>query len=208
VLGAYDVNGKLGVYKHFDVKKTIDNNVTLTVVPNRKLSVTVKDKNGDPLRGAEVDLEDKIGGTIYNLQTDAEGKVVIKNLFAGLQYGLAAKLSGYYDPKAYKTEFLPGKPNWKDAVEIIMDDARRTQNGKVVDEDGKPVTGVIVYSELGSKVKTDEKGEFTLTDLPDAEIEVHAYAKEGSGTANINKHTKDLVIKLEKPMMPDLRESE
>ena len=81
-----------------------------------------------------------------------------------------------------------------------MERADRTQTGKVIDDEGKPVTWATVRAYVGDEITTttDAEGKFELKGLPGSEIRLSVREGDLRGSANASKDTESVTIKLEK----------
>jgi len=108
--------------------------------------------------------------------TDGAGRFVIRDadpedgtLWAVMRNRVATYLNPAVSPRPWP-EWEPLDPPWG-----------VNANGRVVDEHGEPVPGVVVYSEQtmrGPRTVTDEKGYFRLDGL-ESDAEVHFHAPDG-----------------------------
>lgn len=142
---------------------------------------TVVDDKGRPVAGAKVVA---VYGSSPNstadktLVTDADGRFVLPLIDA---YMFLAVADGYSLNNVYRN------PNMKDRVELMLFPERKL-NGRVVDENGEPLSGVEVAvksmyggansglyvnlspydkDEFNLSAITDENGAFTISHLPD-----------------------------------------
>jgi hypothetical protein len=170
------------------------------LAPMRRLTVLVRDKDGKPLKGAKVYLGPEWGTprVSYPSTTDESGEAVYKYVVPGGVYRApSAHLDGYYD-KGSNDLLKAGGPGWKDTITITMEEARRTQKGRVVDTDGKPLAGLSVHTSFGRKTTSDSNGEFALTNLPDVEVPVWAEDRDCMGSAKSSKATEYITITAKK----------
>jgi hypothetical protein len=198
VLGVLDMKGRVGVVQTLELKDIKDDQVVLTALPTHNLKVVVKDKTGNPLAGAKVYLTNELERMSKTGETNSAGEASYKCLRSRIKYSASAYLDGYYDPRKSGEVPDPGSVEWTGVKEIVMEEARRTLKGKVVDEEGKPAVGVQVRTTTQSKTKTDANGEFTLNNLPNAEVHIFADTLEAHGNASADKDAKDLVITIKK----------
>jgi len=200
VLEAKDLKWQYGCVEGFERARLLKQPVILKLAPTRTLTVFVRDKDGRPLKGAKVYLGHR-WGTIqfsYTGMTDESGAAVYKYLIPGGIYGApSAYLDGYYQ-QASNDLLTAGSPKWRDTLTITMEDARRTQKGRVLDADGKPAPGIEIRA-LGKTVVTDANGEFTLENLPDSKVSVFTNSPDYPYSYTASKDTPELVIKPKKP---------
>jgi len=200
VLEAKDMRWEYGRVEAFERGRLLKKPVVLKLAPTRTLTVLVRDKSGRPLKGAKVYLGPEWGTpqVSYPSTTDESGAAVYKYVVPGGAYrSPSADLDGYYC--AAPADILKaGGPKWSDTLTIAMEEARRTQKGKVVDADGKPLAGLSVHTSFGRKTTSDSNGEFALTNLPDIEVPVRAEDREYTGSAKSSKATEYITITAKK----------
>jgi hypothetical protein len=201
-LTAVSDDSSLGAILTIDRQKLIAEGATITLRPVQTLKVVVKDTEGRPLEGAEVNSYVRytsIGIGLPPVITDASGTAILNGLFWGGSYEISAKMPGYF---LLHEAWGPavGSAEWKDTVEMVMEPMKRKQTGRVVDRDGKPVAGVEVVSMMSLvdnvKATTDADGRFTIEGLPDAEVPLRVQKGELVGTATVSKDTPDVVIRM------------
>ena len=203
VLRVIDKKSKLGTVESFDRNRAQEEDgIVVTVHPSRSLRVLVKDLSGSPLEGAEVFLMPGRNTPIGlrggpSERTDADGEIIYPYIYPGDTHSVSARLEGYVARQGRANVPDPESEDWKDTVELVLEEAQRTQTGRVLDAKGMLAVGVSVGTALGSKTETDAHGEFTLTDLPDSEVYVYASAGDYYGAAKAGKDTGDIVIELQ-----------
>lgn len=196
-------NGRdIGAFANINRAELLANGITITARPGHTLTIVVKDTDGKPLKGAEVEAFAWFGGQGEGsriLFTDA-GETVVPSVYYGGNYCVQAKLKGYYSPDVHLPDPM-GSDKWKDRVEVVMERADRVQCGIVVDEGGAQVAGAIVKSYVSddSRVTTGYGGAFTLTGLPASKVTLTASFGDLRGSADVSKASGDVVIKLKKP---------
>jgi len=195
VLEAKDMKWNNAVVRWIELDE-LAKGVTLTIEPAKTLKVTVRDSKGNALKGAEVYASPRWSPFSKSEQTNDDGVAVFKHMFVGGKYSRPhAGLEGYFLPCS-SDSLTVGDPEWPDEYEIVMEEARRTQTGRVVDKDGKPVPGVRVRAETGADTVTDSEGRFKLENLPDSEITISARLDSFYGRMRISADTPDVEIKL------------
>ena len=200
MLEAKDLKWRYGRVEAFERARLLKKPVVLKLAPMRRLTVLVRDKDGKPLKGAKVYLGPEWGTprVSYPSTTDESGAAVYKYVVPGGVYRApSADLDGYYD-KGSNDLLKAGGPGWKDTITITMEEARRTQKGRVVDTDGKPLAGLSVHTSFGRKTTSDSNGEFALTNLPDVEVPIRAEDTEYTGSAKSSKATEYITITAKK----------
>lgn len=200
MLEAKDLKWKYGRVEAFERARLLKKPVVLKLAPTRTLTVLVSDKSGRPLKGAKVYLGPEWGTprVSYSRMTDESGAAVYKHIIPGGVYrSPSAHLDGYYYT-APDDLLKAGGPKWSDTLTIAMEEARRTQKGKVVDKDGKPLAGLSVHTSFGRKTTSDSNGEFALTNLPDVEVPIRAEDREYTGSAKSSKATEYITITAKK----------
>ena len=109
--------------KVFDRKELLKGKLTLTIEPVRRLEVLVKDRMGNPLKGAMVTLGEEWSSmpTSKSRATDDSGLAVFDRIFTGAIYRFyPVKLEGYSN-KPSDEVLTAGSPKWKDRIEIVME---------------------------------------------------------------------------------------
>ncbi len=194
--------GGLGAIVKVRREELLSGSVVLTAKPSLTLTVVVKDTEGRPLSGVEVVPILWHGGSGESCEwpvSNADGEAACRKIYAGGEYAVNTTLDGYYRSSR---DHLPvaGSSDWKERVELVMERADRTQTGKVIDDEGKPVTWATVRAYVGDEITTttDADGKFELKGLPGSEIRISVREGELRGSANASKDTKDVTIKLEK----------
>lgn len=135
----------------------------------------VMDEYCKPLAGAKVYARQHYGlmtrETAVGI-TDASGGLVVPDLYRGAIYTLRAVLPGYF---TWGTKCpAVGGENWIDSIETTMALAGETVKGKVVDASGKPLANVQVTTDFGPAAVTDERGEYTLQQMPAGRVVITA----------------------------------
>jgi hypothetical protein len=171
-------------------------NLSLKVYPTHTVSVKVQDSSGSPLAKAKIFFGADWQGYSHLAYTDASGVARFPDVFHGNKPTVDVQLDGYYF--AAESLSLPavGSAKWSDMVTVTLEDARSAQKGKVVDEQGAPVPGIRVWTPFGLETTTDDKGEFTLPNMPDREVPVIAENNLCSGSAKASKSTGVITIKV------------
>ena len=192
-----------GAFVKMDRKDLLKENVTLVAPPPWTLTVVVNDPQGKPLEGVEVvpvAWHGWHGGYGQRVSTNHEGKAVCRDIYSGGDYAINTTLDGYYRSSSDHLPAVGGK-DWKGTIELVMEPTNRTQVGKVIDEEGKPVAGAQVTAYLGYDITatTDADGKFTLKGLPGAKITLSARKDDLRGLANASQKTGNVVITLKKP---------
>lgn len=173
-------------------------NLTLNLYPSHIASVKVLDRNGTPLPKTKVFLGADWQGYSNSADTDTNGAARFLNVFHGDTRSIHARLDGYYFAAGNLPLPAVGSAKWNDDVTVTMEDARRTQNGRVVDEQGTLMPGIRVYTGFGPETTTDDKGEFVLLNMPDQEVPVWTDSELCYGSAKASKSAKFVTIKVRK----------
>ncbi|HKA00595.1 MAG TPA: carboxypeptidase-like regulatory domain-containing protein, partial [Candidatus Solibacter sp.] len=133
---------------------------------NASVAVSVVDAvNNRPIPNVELRLAGRsTPSNATTLSTDASGKARFENLRPGA-YFIEYVRDGYLDSKAAGSTY-PAQIKDADAkVEVNMQLTPTARlSGRVLDENGRPMKGVIVHSWLTESV-TDEEGQFRLEAL-------------------------------------------
>ena len=195
---AYSYNNEECGYTKLTSVPIFNKVLKIALMPTQKLTIKVTDLEGKPLQNVLINLN----GNQAN--TNTNGVAVVSGLVNGIKYYISAKLKGYY----YIAEGdLPsvGSSDWKSSINLKMITANRTITGKVIDENGKAVDGAQISYEGsdGNSVLSDKNGKFTLTGVPDTEIDIRAYKYEiqgqrSYGSKAISKTQKEVAIILKK----------
>lgn len=192
----------LGSFAAIQRDKLVKDGIEITAVPARPMTVVVKTPDGKPIEGVEIVSGARFGdhgegGRIR--YTDAKGEVVVSEVYVGGDYGIIAQLDGYHQVTGDRIPRVGG-PEWKNRVEVIMECTNRTQKGRVVDAEGKPVAGATVTASVRGEVstQTDASGNFTLKGLPGSKIMVYARSGDMFGIVEVSKDSGDVTIQLKK----------
>jgi hypothetical protein len=135
----------------------------------------VNSVTGQPVKKAVVTLSTPQGRNPYSTRSDESGKFLFDNVQPA-NYVATAVADGYSETRSV------GKPVAVTAQQVVEDvEVRITPltaiSGKVLDEDGQPMTGVsigvmrYIYTssgkrlQIGSTVQTDDRGIYRLFDL-------------------------------------------
>lgn len=158
--------------------KRVEKNIRLTKVVPGTVRATVRDTNGNPLPGAKVSLREWGDETdIAMAVTDDSGVATITGVPAGGMMILASK-PGYVlalvrggrsgEPMAYPQQYswisVPPGETGEIALSLI---SVGKVSGTVRDRAGKPIPGVVIRTNAGDLGKTNEKGEFSVSGIPE-----------------------------------------
>ena len=202
MLEAASTDSELGIFYRIKRAELLKREVALTAKPRRPLTVVVKDMNHNPLAGAEVFLMafyDPASGRGKATKTDANGEAVIPDVYEGGLYYPQAILGGfYYENKVIRLLPKAGSKEWNDRIELVMEPANRTQRGKVVYENGRPVEGIAVKADTEPPIAvvTNASGEFVFENLPYSVIWLRVQKGDLFAMTTVDKYTGDVVIKL------------
>jgi beta-lactamase regulating signal transducer with metallopeptidase domain/protocatechuate 3,4-dioxygenase beta subunit len=152
--------------------------VTIDLEPAVYVTIrgTMVDQTGKPIAGARVRVALWLGGSQAESPwgveptTDAQGGFVLKHLRVGDRFQIRADKKGRAG--AVTQWIVADKPGAIDLANLSMGPAAGEVVGTVTDPDGKPIVGArVIYNDLERKeAKTDERGVFGLTRLPDGDI--------------------------------------
>lgn len=167
------------------------------------ISGVIVGEDNKPLSGVNVTL----GGTAeegwYSFPattTDSQGRYVFSGIYHGIQsYFLWMKQAGYGPATIQSIAVGDGEQKKLELTRMRLADG--TISGQVVDENGKPASGIIVSSQVQDTptALTDEKGKFSLTKVPRGSHYVIVFrGNRSAGGQNAKTGDKDVVIKLEK----------
>lgn len=164
-----------------------------------KISVTVRDEEGNPIRKAKVRLSqeslnpgfhaDRLFGTIIPepAQTDKDGNFLFEGVWVGLKdYWINASAEGFGDASSRGLNF---PADTTDEVSLTLKSAGESLTGTVVDAEGVPVAGAWVNCDGDAQpgrfgqVFTDEEGRFVLEPLTRGTV----YLKAGKYDADSSR---------------------
>jgi beta-lactamase regulating signal transducer with metallopeptidase domain len=172
----------------------------------REITGQVLNDEGKPISGATVRYgsSSSLVGARW-AKTDKDGRFRIIKIGETYHWPVVAEANGYAPGLGAAT---PGKG--KDVPDIAIRMKRGlVTKGRVVDGDGKPVTGVMISPSMtidgrpeyvGGRIGVDAKGEFQIRNLPASEVFLDLY---GEGISDIRHMafdpTKPLVLTADKP---------
>jgi RNA polymerase sigma factor (sigma-70 family) len=177
-----------------------------TVVLRRGIAVTgrVVDREGRPVRGARVGAgRDWFGSDPPIVETDGDGRFRVGHLQPG-ETMIIAQAKGH-GPELTRPNVRAGLP----PMELKLG-APRTIQGRVVDRDGKPLSGIqlaVAYwrrlHTLDWKAETEMDGRFRWEDAPREDVWINAY---GNGFIALQNHVApateaETVIKLARTLL-------
>ena len=148
------------------------------------VSGSVKDQDGDPVKGAKVVIDDGKGNRVETT-TDDNGKVNVDKLPAG-DYTVTVEADGYSKGES-KVRVNPGES--ASFPEVRVKQLPGSVSGSVKDQDGNPVEGATVVIDDGKgnrfEVPTDRSGNVDVQDVPagDYTVTVTADGYNGGSTS-------------------------
>ena len=189
VLIARDVAHDLAATLETDENTT---NASVRLEPGLTLAGRVTDTGGKAVTNAEFYVmfhTERMGSTLGQaIAAEADGRFEVKGLPAGRRYSLTVMANGYgtenrdlgtTDPTARKIDLDP----------FQLPVANLRLAGVVVDEEDKPVAGVMIYShgtgQPNVNGQTDSKGRFSFDQVCAGTINLSAHTPNGSGQGNI-----------------------
>lgn len=110
-------SGAVVLLNHADIFKTP---IKVTALPVKSVDIIIKDKNGNPLKGAMVSVFDKWETYRIPVYTDDNGKAVYPYVFDGGAYSILVALDGYCRDSAPIELPTAGSSEWKDSIEVIL----------------------------------------------------------------------------------------
>jgi beta-lactamase regulating signal transducer with metallopeptidase domain len=166
----------------------------------------VKDKEGKPIKGATVRY-----GSDWSLiglrwaRSDEQGKFTITKISRKERRACVAEAEGYAPAWL---ESGPGKGDQVPQLQFTMEKGLTVQ-GRVVDQAGKPVTGVTISPQMmiqgrqtyvGNRTAVDVEGKFQITSLPTSSTSLDAWGSHVSPVRRLAfDPTKPLVVTVDKP---------
>jgi beta-lactamase regulating signal transducer with metallopeptidase domain/protocatechuate 3,4-dioxygenase beta subunit len=132
----------------------------------------VTDKQGKPIAGAEIINAGSSSDQERKAKTNAQGKFLVDDVYSdSIGHQIAVRARGF---APQRVAFKPG-PAAKPAEVIVQLEPGHRIKGRVVNEAGKPIAGVLIYyahgnhfpgRELGGSGTTDAEGRFEFDSLP------------------------------------------
>ena len=147
---------------------------TLTLDPAGLASIEgkVTDPTGSPIGHAEVgiftDVRVFFNDDQRQIETDAAGHFRTADLWPGAAIRLTAVAKGFGHTSVAGVSLKPGETRTLD--DLTLEVADKTIDGKVIDENGRPVAGIVVEASAtasDSRATTDPQGHFHLKELTD-----------------------------------------
>lgn len=162
-------------------------NLDVKLKPALTLTGLVKQTDGSPLAGAEIQLMIKSGNSYGSLNSqtaaaDAQGRYEIKCLPPDAQYMVSASAKDH----GQKQQQVQPEPdtNRVELPPLLLKSADHVLAGQVVNENDKPVPGVYVNSsgedQPQGNTTTDSKGRFHLK-VCEGRIQLFANSQNGNG---------------------------
>ncbi|HEY1599586.1 MAG TPA: carboxypeptidase regulatory-like domain-containing protein [Pirellulales bacterium] len=185
----------------------IPDEFTFQMQPGTLLGGVVKNDDGQPIVGAEVEVRYDRGGIAehpeqravfdawlssgpISIRTDAEGRWTLRNAPPGDDVAVQIKLShpDYINDREWgqlqREQFITTKALRAQSAEIVMHRGL-SLGGTITDSEGRPVVGALAiwgdrpYWEHRphQEVRTDERGEYRFPQLPVGKVRVTIVAK-------------------------------
>ncbi len=199
---------KLGTVKCIAVADLVKAPVTITLEPLASAKVHVDIPSGKPAVGARISYNTTVGTDTESstfpsdsagIRTDAHGNATVGGMIYGAKYQMVVAMRGYVDSEK-RQSIAPGT----DAIKVVtvkLQEAKRVQRGRVIDENGKPVADAEVIAEgqqmtTLTSTKTNALGHFVLRGLPDNPVNLRVNISERHGEITVSKYVGTVTIQL------------
>jgi hypothetical protein len=193
----------------------IATNVDLTLHPAITLSGSVKNTEGTPVSGAEIGLgfvSARYAPVMRPpFKANVEGQFSIPTLPQGIEYWISGITAKGYGSSTATVKVKDTQTNHYEFPAFVLKHADRILAGRVLDNDGKPVSGAEVEfrgdgQPQNSSTKTDNDGKFFTDAVCEGEIRVRAVfwgppLMDGGGSAGTPVQAGDtnVVIRIRDP---------
>ncbi len=190
-------------------------NVDLTLRPAITLSGSVKNTESAPVSGAEIGLgfvSARYAPVMRPpFKANVEGQFSIPALPQGIEYWISGITAKGYGSSTATVKVKDTQTNHYEFPAFVLKHADRILAGRVLDNDGKPVSGAEVEfrgdgQPQNSSTKTDNDGKFFTDAVCDGEIRVRAVfwgppLMDGGGSAGTPVQAGDtnVVIRIRNP---------
>jgi protocatechuate 3,4-dioxygenase beta subunit len=188
---ARDVEKNLAAVQEFHMRTT---HVDLVLQPAITVSGSVKDTEGAPIIGAELDLGFLAGGSYHRLEDQLTkvnelGQFSVSALPQGREYDIWHIAATGYGSGNARVEAKVTQTNRYEFPTFVLKRANLKIAGRVLDEAGKPLAEAEVYfmgkgqpvnsedkwsQQPWCNTKTDSKGKFSFDTVCDAPLRVYA----------------------------------
>jgi protocatechuate 3,4-dioxygenase beta subunit len=188
---ARDVEKNLAAVQEFHMRTT---HVDLALQPAITVSGSVKDTEGAPIIGAELDLGFLAGGSYHRLEDQLTkvnelGQFSVSALPQGREYDIWHIAATGYGSGNARVEAKDTQTNRYEFPTFVLKRANLKIAGRVLDEAGKPLAEAEVYfmgkgqpvnsedkwsQQPWCNTKTDSKGKFSFDTVCDAPLRVYA----------------------------------
>jgi hypothetical protein len=135
------------------------------------VNVLVQDATTDtPLAGVELKLSVRSRPLVnWSARTDLQGKAAFDHLPDGYYY-LEANQDGYLDSKVtFAAQYVVIKGGAPAADVKVRLTKATSLEGRVIDEDGRPMKGVTIHA-VGKEMVSDAEGRFKIENLRDGKV--------------------------------------
>jgi hypothetical protein len=190
-------------------------NVDLTLQAAITLSGFVKNTEGAPVSGAEIGLgfvsARYAPGMRPPFKANEQGQFSIPALPQGIEYWISGITAKGYGSSTATVKVKDTQTNHYEFPAFVLKHADRILAGRVLDNDGKPVSGAEVEfrgdgQPQNSSTKTDNDGKFFTDAVCEGEIRVRAVfwgppLMDGGGSAGtpVQAGDKNVVIRIRNP---------
>ncbi|MEC0109262.1 carboxypeptidase-like regulatory domain-containing protein [Paenibacillus taichungensis] len=143
----------------------------------------ITDKDGFPVKDAEVTITQKTGGTIVEtVKTDSTGKFLFEITISGsTNFSIKAVAKGYLVESGGNSSNITLKPGDKKEVNLLLSEPF-TLVGRITNESGNPIEGASIKIAIANKlVKTDKDGNYAITGIdiyPPKDVAVQIFATD------------------------------
>lgn len=192
---ARDAKNNLAAVK--SVYSTITN-VDLVLQPAITLSGSIRNTDGTPIIGAEVDLRFWVRDSHMledrPIKANESGRFSVSALPRGLEYEVLEIAAKSYGSSGARLAPKDTQTNHYEFQTFVLKHADRKIAGRVLDETGKPLAGLeVAFSGKGQPMndrekwgqqpycntKTDKEGKFSFDNACDAPLRVYVYPHYG-----------------------------
>jgi RNA polymerase sigma factor (sigma-70 family) len=162
--------------------------------PTEKLTGRVLDENKKPIKGARITTQMfypthgkfSMSWSTGETSSDAEGRFAFTNMVPNGNYNLQITAPGYAPAPFNQFTFQAGQKS--ELPDVLLAKNDQSLSGTVVSPDGKPLPGISLSATPhlrepfgkpeGWTTFTDEKGRFSVKELPKGKIQIHVWDRK------------------------------